>query len=247
MKEYPAVKFSFNSTNGKLMLVGHVLAITDRSRLIDSLQRLTFVRDIDYSSVVIDELVWREINQLLSKNPTWRGISLTSPSAGRYVITGFLRTRNQSVDLFDYLSLNFPYTDLLEKKVVIEEDLLGQVTRELAGSGFRGVTPSFANGELTLAGSMGQGTAEKFQKLITLFKSLPGIRNVNSLVTEAGQKEALVDLTEKYRVSGYASSGKKSSVVVNGRILGPGDVLDGMMITEITSTTIYLEKDGVKV
>lgn len=243
---FPAIRFSYNPTNNRLMLVGHVLTTTDRSRLLDSLQQLKFLRDIDYSSVVIDELVWRETNQLLSKNPAWKGISLTSPTAGKYVITGFLRTRAQATDLFDYLSLNFPYMDLLEKKVVIEEELVDQVRRELNEAGFRGVVPTLSNGELTLTGNLGEGTRDKFQKLVVLFKSLPGIRTVTLQVAETGQKEAFVDLTQKYQVSGIAKSGKKSSVVINGRILGQGDVLDGMLITEVTPTTIYLEKDDVK-
>ena len=214
--------------------------------MLDILQQLKFIHYIDYSNVVVDELIWREINQVIAKNPAWRGISITSPTAGRYVLTGFLRTRAQADELFDYISQNFAYVDLLERKVVVEEELLGQITRELNESGFRGVTPILSSGDLVLSGSIGSGTKDRFQKLVTLFRSLPGIRSVQAPISEAGQREAVVDLSSKYHVTGYSTAGKKISVVINGKILAPGDSLDGMYISDITQTTVYLEKDGGK-
>ena len=243
---FPAIRYSYNPTNNRLLLVGHVLTTADRSKMLDILQQIKFIRDIDYNNVVIDELVWREINQVLAKNPDWRGITISSPTAGRFVVSGFLHTRSQAEELFDYLSQNFAYVDLLERKVVVEQELLSQITRELNESGFRGVTPSLSGGDLILNGSIGSGTKDKFQKLVTLFRSLPGIRSVQAPVSEAGQREAVVDLTSKYRVTGLSTEGKRVSVVINGRILAPGDSLDGMYITEISPTTVYLEKDGVK-
>lgn len=243
---FPAIRYSYNPTNARLLLVGHVLTNADRSKMLDILQQLKFIHEIDYNNVVIDERVWREFNQIIGNNPAWRGISITSPTAGRYVLTGFLRTRAQADELFDYISQNFAYVDLLERRVVVEEELLGQITRELNESGFRGVTPSLSGGDLVLTGSIGVGSKDRFQKLITLFRSLPGVRSVQSSVAEAGQKEAVIDLTSKYRVTGYSKAGKKVSVVIQGKILSPGDTLDGMYITDITPTTLYLEKDGGK-
>ena len=243
---FPAIRYSYNPTTNRLLLVGHVATATDRSRMLDVVSQLKFIRDIDYNNVVIDDRVWGEFNQVLAKNPAWRGISVTSPSAGRFVLTGFLRTRAQAEELYDYVSQNFPYVDLLERRVVVEEELLGQITRELNEAGFQGVTPSLSGGTLTLAGSIGLGTKERFGKLVTVFRSLPGIRSVQVLVSEAGQKEAVVDLTSKYSVTGYSKAGNKVSVVINGRILAPGDTLDGMLITEITQTRVFLEKGGVK-
>ena len=243
---FPAIRYSYNPTNNRLLLVGHVLTSTDRSKMLDILQQLKFIHYIDYSNVVVDELIWREINQVIAKNPAWRGISITSPTAGRYVLTGFLRTRAQADELFDYISQNFAYVDLLERKVVVEEELLGQITRELNESGFRGVTPMLSSGDLVLSGSIGSGTKDRFQKLVTLFRSLPGIRSVQAPISEAGQREAVVDLSSKYHVTGYSTAGKKISVVINGKILAPGDSLDGMYISDITQTTVYLEKDGGK-
>jgi type III secretion system YscD/HrpQ family protein len=243
---FSAIRYSYNPTTNRLLLVGHVSTQTDRSRMLDVVTQLKFIRDIDYNNVVIDDQVWGEFNQVLAKNPAWRGISVTSPSAGRFILTGFLRTRAQAEELFDYVSQNFSYIDLLERRVVVEEELLGQITRELNESGFQGVAPSISGGNLTLSGSIGKGTMDRFSKLVTVFKSLPGIRSVQVLVSEAGQKEAVVDLTSKYLVTGYSKAGNKVSVVINGRILGPGDTLDGMFITEISHNRVYLEKGNVK-
>ena len=243
---FPAIRYSYNPSTNRLLLVGHVGTATDRSRLLDMVTQLKFIRDIDYSNVVIDDQVWGEFNQVLAKNPAWRGISVTSPSAGRFILTGFLQTRAQAEELFDYVSQNFPYVDLLERRVVVEEELLGQITRELSESGFQGVSPSLSGGNLTLAGSIGQGMKDRFTKLVTVFKSIPGVRSVQVLVSEAGQREAVVDLTSKYTVTGYSKAGNRVSVVINGRILAPGDMLDGMLITDVTRDRVFLEKNGVK-
>jgi type III secretion system YscD/HrpQ family protein len=244
--DFPAIRYSYNPTNQRLLLIGHVSKLTDRSKLLDLLQQLKFIRDVDFTNVVIDSLVCQDINVVLSRNPNWRGITITSPAAGRYVVSGFLQSKEQANELFDYIGQNFSYVDLLERKVVVEEELLGQVKRELTDSGFRGVVPSLTGGDLTLAGTVGAGTSDRFQKLVTLFRSLPGIRSVQLAVSEAGQKEAYINLTEKYHITGYSKQKKNTSVVINGKILAPGDVLDGMMITEISPTTIYLEKEGAK-
>jgi hypothetical protein len=34
--------------------------------------------------------------------------------------------------------------------------------------------------------------------------------------------------------------------LINGKILGPGDQLDGMNVTAINPSSVYLEKDGMK-
>jgi len=243
LEGFVEVRFSYNPTNNRLMLVGHVLTSTDRSKMLDLLQRLKFIRVIDYSNVVIDEHVWREANQILSKNPAWRGITITSPRAGHYVLSGFLKTRGEAQSLYDYISQNFEYVNLLERRVVVEEELLNQLKRELREAGFPGVTPTLVGGDLMLKGQISRDSTERFQKLLSVFKTLPGIRSVQSTVAESGKVEAVIDLTNKYRVSGFSKQGDSISVVINGRILAPGDTIDGKLITSISDTTIYLE-DG---
>ncbi len=246
LEDYPALRYSYNPANNRLLLVGHVLTSVDRSRMLDSLQQLKFITNIDYSNVVIDELVYREINQVLSKNPQWKGISISSPQAGTYVLSGFLKTKDQANDLYDYISQNFPYVDLLQKRVVVEEDVIAQVTKALLSQGFRGIQASLSNGELTLKGSIPSKDKAQFDELIKNFQSINGVRSVQSLVDESGKNAGYIDLTGKYRTTGYSQTGSIVSVVINGRILSAGDSIDGMIITSITPTTVLLERDGVK-
>jgi hypothetical protein len=80
------------------------------------------IKSIDDSGIVIDEGIWRETNQILEKNPEWKGINIISSSPGQFVLSGYMRTRAQAEKLSDYLSNNFPYPDLLEKRIVVDED-----------------------------------------------------------------------------------------------------------------------------
>ncbi len=246
LNDFPAIRYSYNPVNNRLLLIGHVLTSVDRSRMLDSLQQLKFLTNIDYSNVVIDELVYREINQILAKNPAWRSIAISSPSAGKYVLSGFLKTKEQADELYDYISQNFTYVDLLEKRVIVEEDVLGQITRALNSAGLRSIQPSLNGGELTLRGALPGKDKERFSQLVASFKSINGIRSVQILVDETGQAAAYIDLSSKYVTTGFSQQGSSVSVVINGRILSTGDTIDGMTITSITPSTVYLEKGGVK-
>lgn len=246
LKEYPAIRYSFNPTTGKLLLLGHVITATDRSRLIDSLQELRFIAEIDYTNVVIDELVWREINQIIAKTPAWRSVSITSPVAGKFVMTGFLKSRKQAEELNDYVSQNFTYVDLLENRVVVEEDLKAQVAQKLTEGGFRTLKIALTNGELTITGSIANGTMPEYTTVVGQIKALPGVRSVQSFVSEVAPEETLVNISDRYQVTGYSVLGTKITVVINGRILMKGDIVDGMTITDITPNAVYLEKDNIK-
>jgi len=58
---------------------------------------------------------------------------------------------------------------------------------------------------------------------------------------------SLIDLTEKYTVSGTSKKNNKEIyVVINGKILGKGDLLDGMLVTDVDPQRVVLEKDGIK-
>lgn len=245
LKPYSAVRFSYNPSNKHLLLVGHVLTAEDQSRMLDVIQQFPFVTEINSSGVVIDEFVWAEINQILAKNPAWRGISISSPEAGKFVLSGFLKTRAMNEELLTYLSQNFNYMNLLDQKIVIEEDLLAKIRQELSKAGCQGVKPALSNGELVLTGAVSFDKKETFEHLIEEFRGLAGIRGIQSQVVQSGESQAIVDLTGKYTITGYSQQRGNTSVVVNGRIVGRGDILDGMLIVDITPTTIFLEHDGV--
>lgn len=246
LEEMPSVRYNYNPSNNRLVVVGHVLTSVDRSKLLDNLQQLKFLAGIDVSNVVIDEFVWRETNQVLAKNPAWRGITITAPSAGKFVVSGFLRTREQADELYDYLSQNFIYMDLLEKRVIVEEELLSQVTRDLDAAGFKTIRPSISNGVVSLKGTVGSGKAATLDALVATLRSIPGVRDIQMNIVQTAQPDEYVNITSKYPVSGSSKKRDTLFVVIGGKILTKGDTIDGMIITDVTPQAILLEKDGVK-
>lgn len=247
LTSFPNVKYSFNRGTGRLLLVGHVLTASDKNQLLYNLQGFNYIRSIDDSGVIIDEGVWREINQILSQNPNWKGISIHSPSPGRFVISGYLKTRKQSEQLWDYMSNNFPYLDLLEKRVIVEEDVASSISSELQNHGFRDVSAQMTEGEVILSGTLPAGKGPDFDKAISAIRDIAGVRSVKNLVTEQAPEQSMVNISDRYEVTGVSHQGPTSvSVIINGRILTRGDILDGMTITSIKPNAVFLEKDGIK-
>ena len=241
---FPSVKYSFNKNTGQLLLVGHVATATDRSQLLYGLQGLKFIKNLDDSGLVIDEYVWREINQVIEKNPEWKGISVIAPQPGHFVVSGYLKTRSQGDRLSDYLNANFPYPDLLEKRLVVNEEVVGSVDTIVQKYGLSNLKATFDNGEIVLSGGVPTGKEGDFSKALAEIKGIRGVRNVRNLATALAGEQSLVNISDKYEVSGLSNQGGKLSVVINGRILMKGDVLDGMLITNIVPNGVYLEKDG---
>lgn len=246
IKNYPDIQFSYNEGSGKLFLTGHVLTGIEKQELTYQLRGLPFLSDIE-DTVVIDEYVWENMNALLITNPAWQGISIHSPSPGRFVMRGYLQTADQAQALSDYINMNFSYLDRLDNQVVVENNLMTQVESQLLEKGFNNVTYQLSNGELVLSGRVDGSDQSKFEHLIGQFKAVRGIRSLKNYVVYTSEDSSLVDLSSKYRVMGYSKKdGENHYVVVNGRILTMGDILDGMMITAIQPNTILLEKDGLK-
>lgn len=247
LKPFPAIKFSFNKANGGLLLLGHVTTQAEKNQLLYNLQGLKFIKSTDDSGIIIDELVWHEVNSILSENPAWKGITIHSPAAGQFVLSGYLRTRKQAEQLSAYISLNFPYLDLLRKEVVIEEDVINQINAWTQEDDLESVTTTMANGEVTLTGSTTTENSAKIGQLITKIKQIPGVRVVNNQIKiQASEKVGIINLSSYYEVTGKSKIKDKYTVVVNGRILSEGDNLDGMDVTKITANTILLEKEGKK-
>jgi type III secretion system YscD/HrpQ family protein len=246
MKPFPSIKYSFNKTSGKLLLIGHVLTSTDINQLRYNLQDNKFIKSIDDSDVIIDEYVWQEMNQLLSNNPNWKGVTVNATSPGHFVLLGYLQTLKQAEALSQYVSENFHYLDLLEKKIVVDEDIIATVSSQLQTLGIKNLAVQMSSGELTISGSIPTNKAENYNNLLAQFKVIPGVRNVKNYVSELPPEQTLVNISDKYSVTGYSNLGNTISVVINGRILSQGDSLDGMTITSIKSNSIMLEKDGVK-
>ena len=57
----------------------------------------------------------------------------------------------------------------------------------------------------------------------------------------------MLDLSSKYKVMGTSKLGNQNQyVLINGKILSIGDVLDGMTITGISNSEVILIKEGMK-
>lgn len=241
----PDVKYSFNG--GKLLLIGHVLKASDQAQLLYNLQALDFVKDIDDRNVVIDEYVVRETNQTLADKNEWRGVSLQATSPGHFALNGYIKARKEADKLADYMAKNFAYLDRLENNVIVEEDVTAQIGIALQDQGLRDVTAKMNNGELNLSGSVSSQQAPKLEELMAKFKQNPAVRSIQNFVVTVAPEASIIDLTDSYKVTGSSTqAGTYTSVVINGRILGPGDIIDGMTLSKITGNTLFLEKEGVK-
>lgn len=242
---FPDVRYSFNEGSGRLFLVGHVMTQNDKNELLYNLTNVQSIRSIDDSGVIIDELVWREENALLNKNPEWRSVTITSPVAGKFVISGYLKTHKQAEQLYDFVSSSFPYLDRLDRQVVVEEDISNQVSSMLNQVGLIEIKSSFQNGELILTGGVPSGKQEIFQAVMNDFRKIPGVRSVRTTVNQLPQEASMLNISDRYEVTGFSKVGNNLNVVVNGRIVTRGDVLDGMRVTDISPHAIILEKDAV--
>ncbi|NGX42772.1 MAG: hypothetical protein K940chlam7_01059 [Chlamydiae bacterium] len=247
LSPFPTVIRSYNNNTGRLLLVGHVLTLSDKNQILYNLQGLDFIRRIDHRGLIIDELVWRETNQILARDPKWKGISVHSPTAGTFVLSGYLQSRKQAEDLSDYITANFPYLDLLDRQIIVEEDVITSVEIQLDNVRIQNLSIQINNGELTLSGGLSKEQIVTLDRLVRQFREIPGIRNVKTFINELEAEQTMINITDRYTVSGFShQDGVNLNVIINGRILTRGDVLDGRTITNIRSTAIFLEKDGVK-
>jgi type III secretion system YscD/HrpQ family protein len=247
LSTFPNIKYSFNRSTGRLLLVGHVLTASDKNQMMYNLQGMNYIRSIDDSGVIIDEGVWREINQVLNQNPNWKSISIHSPTPGHFVISGYLKSRKQAEQLWEYISTNFPYLDLLEKRVIVEEDVVGAINSELQNHGFKDISVQMNEGDVVLAGNIPAGKMPDFDKEMGKLREIPGVRSIKNVVAEQAPEQSMVNISDRYEITGVShQGGVNTSVIINGRILSRGDILDGMTITSIKPNAVFLEKEGIK-
>jgi type III secretion system YscD/HrpQ family protein len=246
LAKFSGVEFSYNPASEKLFLVGHVLTSIDEQEMTYNLSNLDIVSSVE-NNVIIDELVWKPINDLLNNNPNWRNVSIHSFKAGKFVANGYLQSNEEAQKLIGYLNANFPYVDKLENRVVIENILKLQIEGAIITKGLGAVSYQLNNGELVLAGRYSYENEADFEKLLDELKKMDGVRVVKNLSIKTTPDMARIDLTQSYKVTGYVSSADKGiSIVVNNKILNVNGQLDGMKVTEINPDSIYLEKDGLK-
>jgi len=246
LSSFPEVEFSFNPSNGKIFILGHVITEIDHQELSYLLKSLPFIQSIE-DNVIIDELVWENTNALLMKNSEWHRVNLTSMVPGHFVLRGYVRTAAISMKLAEYMNLNFPYLDKLDNQVVIEDNLKAHVHSLLLDAHFINVTFQFSNGELILSGYAPLDERAHFDSVVNNLNKINGVKLLKSLVIFSKPTSEIVDLSSKYKITGSSKYGTVNQyVVINGKILSHGDALDGMIITNMEKNTIFLEKDGIK-
>jgi type III secretion system YscD/HrpQ family protein len=246
LAKYTDVHFSFNPASGKLFIVGHVLTGVDYQEMLYRIGEVNFVQSTE-NNVVIDELVRKSINDLLSNNEDWKGVSIRSTTAGKFEVVGYVQTNQQAAALSDFLTVNFPYLDRLQNDVVSEETLNTQVQGLLIQYGFGSVAYQISGNELTLSGNYSNKMNKEYTKLLKDLNKQPGISRVRNYAMPANPGAAGINISQNYQVTGSSiADGQGYSVILNGRIYEVGTYVDGMEITTIETNTILLEKDGIK-
>lgn len=241
-----SVQFSFNVGSGKLFLTGHVLTSVEHDEMLYLLNTLPFIQSIE-DNVVVDALVWQNMNALLSANSKWEGVSIHSPKPGRFVINGYLETLEDGEELTDYINLHFPYLDRLTNLVVIENNLKLQIAQMLQENNLTNVQYDIKNGELVLAGRVDEEHEDALKDFLSSVKKLQGVRRVDNFIVMTKADTSYVNITQKYPVTGYSKRDEQDYyVVINGKILGKGDLLDGMQVLAVEKMRVILEKDGIK-
>ena len=246
LTKFEGVQFSFNPASGKLFLVGHVLTGVQAQEMVYRIGEFDFVMSTE-NNVVIDELVDKMMNDLLSSNPNFRGATIQSFSPGRFILSGYVDTNAEAMSLSEYLSVNFPYLDRLESQLAIGENLDAQIQNLLQTDGLGSVTFQFSNGEVILSGNYSNKLEKPFADLIKQISMIPGVRGVRNYAIPSHPNQAAIDLSQQYQVTGTAlHEGHGYSAILNGKVYIVGDFVSAMRIAEIDPHTILLEKDGIK-
>jgi type III secretion system YscD/HrpQ family protein len=243
--KFKDIEFSFNPGSGKLFITGHVITPVEYQELMYRINQIPFIQNTD-NTVVIDELVWKMTNDVLSDTPAFRAVSVHSPKAGKFVASGYVTTAADLELLHEYLTVNFPYLDRLENNVAVEEILNVEIQNALRKDKFGSVSFQLTGGDLILTGGYSSKMKSEYQETVKKLNKLTGIARVKDLAVPTEVDSLGIDITQSYKIGGSATSeGHGYSVVLNGKIYTAGDTVDGMAITAIKQKTILLEKDGL--
>lgn len=245
VSDYPQIKFAFTTGSGKLFIFGHLGTELEQQELLYRLESLKFLSSLE-NNIIIDERVIENFNALLLKNPAWRGVTIMYTQVGRFLLRGYVATPEQLQELADYIRRNFSYLELLDNRVVAESTLNAQIQALIKEKELINVAFELKGGELILGGTVNEKEEEIIQELVQKIGELEGVTQVKNLVVFTTGTSS-VDLSSRYQVTGTSMLGDVNQyVMINGKILGSGDYLDSMMITEITKKEVLLERDGIK-
>ena len=103
------------------------------------------------------------------------------------------------------------------------------------------------NGQLILSGRAHENDKASLSNLVASLNHIHGVRVVQNFVILTSKSSSAIDITSKYTVTGSSKFGNISQfVLINGKILGVNDTLDGMVIGSISNNQIFLHQGGVK-
>jgi type III secretion system YscD/HrpQ family protein len=197
--------------------------------------------------VVIDELVWQNMNALFLSNPDWQGVTTYAASPGKFVLKGYVQNSEQYQLLGEYINANFPYPNLLDNQVVIETNLQMQIQSLLIEGQYPAVSFSLTGGDLILSGRVEERDADALANLIKRLEAVQGIVSVKNFIVYGTVNSARIDISDKYTVTGFSVGNNQDQfVVINQKIFSVGDFINGMLITDIGPSSVSLEKDGIK-
>jgi type III secretion system YscD/HrpQ family protein len=246
MEKFPAVHFSYNPASGKLFLVGHVSTTVDFQEMQYLLSQIPDIQSIE-DTVVIDEKVWRMMNDILAEYPKWKKVNIHSSVAGKFIIQGTVPTAQDALALSEYMVVNFPYLDRLDNKVISEDLLATQIGSIIASKNLGGLSYQMLGSEVILTGRFNEEKETQYLDLIKELNHIQGITSVKSFAIPSHPDLAGINITNQYQVTGAAThDGNGYNVILNGKIFAVGDFVDGMKIVKIASREILLEKEGLK-
>lgn len=242
----PSVHYTYNASSGKLFLTGHLLTNVSHQELLYNLGQLSMISSIE-DAIIVDESVWKMMNDLLASNPSWRSVSVFSSAPGTFVARGYVPNLDQAVQLANFFTVNFPFQDRLQNKVVVEEIMSAKIVSLIQAQGFATIAPLLVNGELILSGRYNEKESSSYKELLSQLSKVDGVHLVKNLAVPTSLMATSIDLSNQYKVSGTVFYDKEGyNVVVNGRIVKVGADLDGMKLVSIEQNTILLEKDGLR-
>jgi len=246
VSHFQAVEFNYNKTTSTLFLTGHVLNEISYSELSYRLKNIPYIGTID-DNVIIDSIVCSNINALLSKNPQWQSVLMTARDPGEFLLTGYIQTEEERASLTDFINNYFDYLNLLQNQVVAQDSLNAHIESMLLDKGFANVVIQQTNGQLILSGRADEADKETFTQLVEEILHVQGIRVVQNFVLFTTKSSSAIDITSKYQVTGSSKFGNANQfVLINGKILGVNDTLDGMIISSISNNQILLQQGGIK-
>ncbi|NGX30801.1 MAG: hypothetical protein K940chlam8_00152 [Chlamydiae bacterium] len=244
---YPSLEFTYNNVSKDLFLVGHLSTEVEKDQMLFELGSLSFLNKID-DNVVVDELIWQEMNSIFAKNSDWQSVTMYSPGPGQFVVSGYLDKTGDVAKLQDFINLNFNFVDQLKNEVYADDILTQAIDKMLAQNGFFNVQSSFADGGATLQGSINSNNEKNYLNLLNNLRHVDGIRKINDLVVvQKQQQEDAISLGSQFVVSGVSKQANKNvNVIINGKIYFLGEGFEGMTIVKILQDEVLLEKDGLK-